>query len=357
MATRLTVALAGDPTDWLSGLRHPEDWEIPYVDRPKAVLDARDDETLRAVLARAATEFGVTPASWPDGSTARLDLAFISFYHPDRDTDLGRLRREVTLLDDQGRARWTSRWYDEPISEFVRAGAAGVLDGDPARPYLILQPGIGNGVLVDWPTFVELWNLWWDVADKAVVLGALVGWLRRQQKRGGPPPDETGDAIESRYREWQANGARPDNFAEFLGQRPWHEADLADALGCSPEIAEALLLAFGHERNTAGLWVPGSSQTAKLLQGQVELIIHAGMTTRVDAIEQVLRARGEKLAADGVAPDLDWQELRDLPTDHSRLPTLPDLPTESLRQNIALVLRYRAASALHRLRRLRDRPR
>jgi hypothetical protein len=362
VAVEVTVALVGEPSrTWENpdggdiGLRHPDDWRIPYRERPKVVLEVPEAETLGAVLRRAGREFGMPRIPWND---EEFDPPFVSFYREDRDPNFGSLQREIALVDDDGRVRWTHDWHHEPISELIRAGEAGVLNGDPRRPYLICQPPIGNGLLVDWPTLVELWKLWWDIANKVGILAGL--WMlwetksRRLKRREGPTPTDSPTIVEGRYAEWQANGGRPDNFVDFLGQRPWHVQDLADALGCTPEQAEALLIGFGHERNSAGLWVPGASEAAQLLRDNAKFVMHAGMTTRRDDVEEVLRQRAEHFQRTGSAPPLDWKELRWLREDHSRLPSY-DEPTTTFRERLSVVLQYRAASALHRIRRRLDR--
>lgn len=356
MSVNLTVAVVGSPeTTWGGGLVHPYDWEVPYAERAKVEIEVSEDTPLGYALQKAAAELGVPGPPWE--STAPYRPAFIAFYREDRDRDFGQLRSEVSLLDEHGRARWTHSWRDEAISEYIRAGDAGVLDGDPRRPYLVLQPEIGNGILADFPTFVELWKLWWDIADKvAIAAGIYAGWDLIKGKRGARKPTKSPEIVEGLYAEWKRNGGRPDNLLVLLGQRPWHEEDLANVLGCTSDEAEALMLGLGYETNSVGLWVLGQSEQAKLVQGNAEFIIHAGMTSRTDAMERVLRERAEHFRDAGKAVPLDWTELRDLPHDMSRMKLsegyeLPDVE-QSLRDRIEVVLRYRAASALFRLREL-----
>lgn len=349
----MTVAVVGDPGRvWAGGLRYPDDWQVPYDQREKLTFEVEETDALGAVLRRALQALDVPGPPSPGGGA--FDPAFIGFYSAHRQDDFGRLQPEVTLLDERNRVRWTGRWLDEPMSEFLRAGDAGVLDGDPRRPYLILQPGIGNGVLVDWQTLVELWKLWWDVADKAAILGGLwalwEGASRRLKNRQGPTPPESPEIVSGLYANWQANGGRPDNFLHFLGQRPWPLDDLAEALGCTREQAEALLIGFGHERNSAGLWVPGTSEAARLIRDNAEFVIQAGMTTRLDAVEDTLRNRAKRFQRTGEAPPLDWTKIGDLPPDLSRLSS-DETPPTTLSERLSVVFRYRAASALHRIRR------
>jgi hypothetical protein len=356
VSVKLTVAVVGSPeATWEGGLVHPDDWDVPYAARAKVEIEVPEGTPLGYALQKAATELGVPGPPWEP--TTRYRPAFIAFYREDRDRDFGRLRSEVSLLNEDGRARWTHSWRDERMSEYIRAGDAGVLDGDPRRPYLILQPEIGNGILADFPTFVELWKLWWDIANKAAIAaGIYAGWDLLKRKCGSRKPTESPQIMEGRYAEWKRNGSRPDNLLELLGQRPWHEEDLANLLGCTSDEAEALMLGLGYETNSAGLWVVGQSEQAKLLQGNAEFVVHAGMTTRTDAMERVLRGRAEHFRDTGKAAPLDWTELRDLTHDMSRMELsedyeLPDVE-QSLRDRIEVVLRYRPASALFRLREL-----
>lgn len=359
MTVELTIAVVGDlaalsaDAEGAIGGLSDEDLRTPYVDRRIVALEVEPSETLGAVLREAARTAGAQLPPW--ASWDSWVPAFISFYSAKRDPDLGWLRHEVTLLDPHERVRWTFAWADEPVGEFLRASDAGVLDGDARKPYLLLQPPMGNGIITDFPTFVELWRLWWDIADKVGILGGLwaiwKGVSPRLRRDSVPTPVDTPDLIEGLYRGWIDNGARPDNLVAFLGQRPWHLQDLAQMLDCTPAQAQALLLGFGHERNDSGLWVPGDSAPAQLLQGSAEFVIHAGMTTTRDAIERVLRERAERYASTGTTAPLDWTQMGDLPFDDRRLgPRSGQRSDVELRERLELVLRYRAASVLHRVR-------
>ena len=241
MSVKLTVAVVGSPeTTWEGGLVHPDDWDVPYAERAKVEIDVPEDTPLGHALQAAAVELGVPGPPWEPNKAYRP--AFVAFYREDRDRDFGRLRSEVSLLDEDGRVRWTHSWRDELISEYLCAGNAEVLDGDPRRPYLVLQPEIGNGVLADFPTFVELWKLWWEIANKvAIVAGIYAAWDLLKRKPRPRKPTDSPEIVEGHYAEWKRNGGRPDNLLDFLGQRPWHEEDLAHALGCTSDEAEALL--------------------------------------------------------------------------------------------------------------------
>ncbi len=313
MLTRVTVALVGDPETALvagGGLRHPEDWEMPYVERAKRELDVADDERLSSIVQRALEAFDVRVAGDPDWNAVDR-IAFIAFYKPEDERSLQRLRPDVTLVDSEGRARWEPFWQRVAYREILRAGEAGALDGDPRRPYLILQPGIGNGLLADWQTLVTVWDAFWYVMTKALAGYAGVKAYQELKERFGRGPEVVG----GHYAEWQERGARPDNMDRFLSQKLWHEADLGELLGVTTDEAIGFLSSSGYWRRENGLWECGADEAAKLLHGNLEFMVHTAMTTRRDAAERVLRERTERFLETGAAPEVDWDELGQLPRD------------------------------------------
>src|ERR1044072_83051 len=121
MGTTVTVAEGGDPrAPFMQGLRHPEDFERPWDERLRAQIEVKDTDTVLSVLKRGTEALGSELASdypfWP----------VIDFYVEGASI---RFRRILVLAEDEGRARWTSQWRDEPYSELVRAHEAGVLVG------------------------------------------------------------------------------------------------------------------------------------------------------------------------------------------------------------------------------------
>ncbi len=319
MAVAVTVALAGDPTNWLSardeygniGLRYPSDFEQSYQDREKVELDVSEDETLGAVLEGAINQWEIEAPGW--GSVLQT-VAFFDFYRPDQRLQL---HSEIALLDSDGRVRWTTEWQAVTYRELLAAGEAGLLSGDARRPYLVLQPGIGNGILVDWQTLVIVWLAFWHILEKidvALSVGekskGLLDRLRRRS-RGAP------DVVHGHLEEWSKRGARPDNVHELLGQRPWHPEDFAERFGCTTEEAEAFLMGAGFAKSASGLWRRGDDEEAKLLNGNLELAIHLGMVTKREAVEELFQQRVEEFVQTGQAPDVNWEDpaLMELPQD------------------------------------------
>jgi len=153
-------------------------------------------------------------------------LPYIDFYN--REHPRPHLRYELALLDAEGRVRWEPRWRG-----------------------LLLQPGIGNGLLADWQTLVTVWEAFRYMLDTlAPAYGAYEAkklWDKLRDRSKGAP-----EVVSSHYRDWQENGARPDNVDELLGQRPWQREEFAQRFGCTPKEAEAFLLGAGYAQGRVG---------------------------------------------------------------------------------------------------------
>lgn len=154
MSINVTVALVGDPQTAFEGLQWPGDFMKPYEKRPKVDLVVDEDETLGEVLGRAAEHWNVASAH------GFADVpAFVEFYRPDHRP---MMKVELALLDADGRVYFTHDWRNVTHSDLLAADEAGLLMGDPRRPYLLLQPGMGNGSLIDWAMLAGIWQAFRD---------------------------------------------------------------------------------------------------------------------------------------------------------------------------------------------------
>jgi hypothetical protein len=151
MANSVAVALIGDLSDRQHGVGD-ELMNVPYADLEKFELDVADDETLGSVLERAARHWDVP-----------YYRHVVAFYRPDHGLTghATRWRGMLPLVDSRGRVSWGHSFETIQYAELRRSGEAGALDGDPRRPYLILQPPAGNGVLPDWPTLISFLDVVW----------------------------------------------------------------------------------------------------------------------------------------------------------------------------------------------------
>jgi hypothetical protein len=322
--TVVSVALIGDPQtafvvgdEGITGLRFPQDFEIPYADRPKVDLEVEEDDTLGSIMLRAAQHFNVESGTWGD---TEIDMvAFIAFYTPEHEREFRGWHVELPLVDEEGRLYFDYEWKNVTFAQVQLAADAGVFVGDPTKPYLLLQPGIGNGQITDWATLHAIYEaLKYLVAGLSAAGGiyggvqavqAVINRLRERLAQAAP-------VIESQGAEWDLRRIRPDNLFNALGDGPWQRDDLAKRLGTTPEQAEAFILGAGWAQDGAGLWRRGQDEEAKFLDNTFDLVIHTGMTANREAVERLVLDRARHLLDTGQAPELDWDEvMRHLPDD------------------------------------------
>lgn len=233
-----------------------------YHDRPRITIMAAPDESLASVLERAAARFELVPP--PDyWGGARFDASHrkVIFYKPEDETEPIRRARgrlfwgELTLVAQDGRAIFgvhdlrTVRYAD-----LLRSAAAGTIEGDPLRPYLILDDGWGDAPPADWATVQVALEVAWEVAKAfAVIAGAGAGvvaarkWFLDRLGRGR-------EALRSNP-EWAQRGYRPDQFEALLLTREWKPSELAPVLGCSEAQAEGVLWIMGYALDESkGRW-------------------------------------------------------------------------------------------------------
>jgi hypothetical protein len=211
--------------------------DAPWDELPQTTVAATPDERLRDVLRRAADRIGVrltadamdahrrgadeSVGSFPSEHAAH-HLVYVGFWRPDDDDliDAGEgapamrrrlVRLETTVLivrDDAGRAVWRRPGLDATVAELLDAHAAGLLEGDPLRPYLIPSTPQGEpaAMVGEWVRFVESLRVLWHVAEALATVGgawAFVELLKAARKRRQPA---TLQAIERHAADW--GGAR-----------------------------------------------------------------------------------------------------------------------------------------------------
>jgi len=277
--------------------------EVPYSDRPKAVLEVGEDETLKTVLERAATELNVSVSGLP-GSPVD-NMGFIAFYEEGdesevrttRDSPSGKLVDsrldglwDLTTVDASGAARWSRHFSVVRYDELVRASETGFIRGDVFRPYLIASTGESEGLLLTWEglmaAFLTLRTLLREGLGEEFggIDVALLGpdpMGLRPRPHGGAYRDRlmnrrrraelAAQAIEQHQEGWATRGARPDNFREMIERAaPWSSDDLAERLGTSVGTAEAILGGFGFSQEASGLWTFREDDDAVFMNDALE---------------------------------------------------------------------------------------
>lgn len=190
-------------------------------------------------------------------------LSFIGFYNEHRaQSSFG---TTLDLAGPDGEVRWgVSPWQDVTWGELLRANEASTLDGDARRPYLVLLLPRGDGMGATWHQLLEaakqIVHTMSEVGG-AIALGKLIAdQVKGRLERGRP-------VLEEHHRDWVLNGARqPSQVREGLGYRPRHPEDVAGLLGCSQDEAEAVLGAFGFDKEAVSvLWRTKSSEAASVI--------------------------------------------------------------------------------------------
>lgn len=260
---------------------------IPYQNRTRVTLEVKGSHSLASALERAASSMNlrIPESSWR--TSFRAAHQKIAFYKPEDETEPLRRSRgrlfwsELTLVDSAGRAIFgVHDLRAVSFSELLRASDAKVIEGDPLRPYLILDDGWGDAPPADWATIKAGFDAAWDVLEALAVLGGAAGtiagtaaavtrsrkWLHERVSRARSSLDGNP--------EWGLRGYRPDQFAALLIAEQWESAEISHVLGCSEEQAEGVLWALGYVEED-GLWKVDDNDDAAFMRATLEAISYA----------------------------------------------------------------------------------
>lgn len=312
MTRSVTIAEAADPNAPPDQriLTLP-DFERDWESRLRVTLSVEDDEPLGELLTRAGRELDQLG---PHGADAPDAYAPVYFGIDAKDGQWSRALSELPLVDASGHVRWNSEWKDEPYGELVRAVEAGAIRGDPSRLYFIRMGGMGDGIVSDFPMFIENLPLLWEVIDHLATVYATykgAGWLRDRLRIAR----KAEDVAKQRAPHWEANRGLPFKLKALIWQpEGWNANELAKLLGITVPDAIALLTLFGCAEGEDQIWRARADEISKLMAGNAELLIEAHQTDRA-AIREVLKQRIKNFIETGKAPDLDWEKLSRLPLD------------------------------------------
>jgi hypothetical protein len=284
---------------------------VEYAARPATELQARADETLRSVLGRSAAELGVgvdesSETAIQTDVTALLEFA--DFYRPEDET--GWVPRkpalDVTLVDDAGRARWLDSIMDATIEELIQASRAGVLEGDPLRPYLILQVQAGAADLVrDWDQLLAGIEL---LGRALTAVGGVYGGM--VAVKAVVRRLTNGDrALRRRLDEWAGRGGGPTRVRQLFRKREWSTDEAAQLLGCTAQEAEATLHGLGFALDPHQMtWRQSGDLPAQFIVAMLDLISMAqfGSIERED-LPALIDAQIRTFTETGCIEDFDYR--------------------------------------------------
>jgi hypothetical protein len=275
----------------------------PVGDDQHVEIAADEGDTLGSVLYKAARLFGIDADTrmFP-GATLESGLYWVSFFKPqhlDPDSeDHPVVQHEVIGVDEDEIAHWAS-FRDMTCGDLIRAGEAGLIDGDVRRPYLIPWVPQGGGALPEWHVILNVLTALRDIANSPGPLlntYAIYEIVHKLARRAWPAKK----AIEHRHQQWADRGAGLREAFALVSAKPWQSKELARLLCCSQKEVEALLWGWGFSYDQhEGLWKREEGTEAGVLRYIVDLADHDHALTTGDA-NQRLRELFEDLN-DGVS--------------------------------------------------------
>lgn len=306
-----------------------------FDELPRTKLCAGTSETLREVLGRAGDDLGIgllsiervntrrrrfwprrKPEPWEEmtsepknrAAEGRFEgyLRFAAFVRPGDEengpavaSDKRLHLRRIAAVDRDGIARWTEKPLDVSLDDLLRADRAGLIDGDPLRPYLIIAVPAGDpGVMADWRALNDALAMAWEVIANLTV--GYSAWQLLEVIRGRLGGAKS--TVESREREWGERGLRPPDLATILNVRPRSTEEVSSLLACSDSEAEALLWGLGFTEGGDGMWARSSTPVPEdaVLGRVMELLL-----TTSPADLEVVRSEIEDLLQTSKDPPKD----------------------------------------------------
>ena len=289
---QVAVALVGDPK---TGLISSDEWLRPWTDREQILLEVDEKSSLGAVVERAFEAFGIRLPDW--ASTYAAAYPFVGFQ-----TESGTpgVTSSLDVVDDRGQIIWNVYDFDSiPYWQVVRSAEAGAIAGDASRLLIVLQPPSGNGILVDWPTLLQAWEIAWDVLERLATVAEVAGGAELLRRAAGKLR-KAREAVDRNRSPWAQRGAKPHDLERILLQSDWTAESAARLLGCSESDAAAVLEVFGFSEQD-GKWSRNESVDAAALdvvRKEVDYAYHM----RDQEFEVLLRERLEAFAHTGERP-------------------------------------------------------
>jgi hypothetical protein len=271
MTLEVEVALIGNPDEPIQqGVLDQAFFDLPYNERRRVRLEVDESETLAAVMERAAEAMGLRTGPGVRTFDARSNrIAFYKAEDDERFAPRGMARvfgNELILVDRDGRAIFgVYNHRAVRFTDLIRASEAGTLEGDPLRPYLMLDLGWGDAPPPDWAALQQGLEVVWQALQ---ALGVIGGAAAAASKTREWLVDRVGRArgALAAHPEWMQKGYRPDQFEALIATRDWTPAELAPLLGCSSDEAEAVLWAMGFVFDPeAKRWAKDGDDAATML--------------------------------------------------------------------------------------------
>jgi hypothetical protein len=251
----------------------------PYDARLKAEIETDDATTLGEIIDAAAMRFGI---SSPQGRVSER-LTGVVFFVP---SDAERFQRRdepwpktIRTVTPQGTPSWVVRWCDVRFGELLAASDAGMVEGDPYRPYLwpVIPQGNAGQTFLD-----ALWSLWlnWEHLLAAYGTYELARPILDRIKRA---------RAATRARGWSSQKAleRPQDLMPLLDASPRSD-EIEGALGIPITQAAPWLEGLGYVCGDDERWRAGCDGAASALHQTVLAIEGRGRAPSVEEMKVIL---------------------------------------------------------------------
>ncbi|HXN40015.1 MAG TPA: hypothetical protein VN892_18440 [Solirubrobacteraceae bacterium] len=278
------------------------------------MIETTDDASVRSVLIQAAAAMGIGLTEQTGSSWDRL--WFVDLYRPEDDFNEYHGRewlRTIPLIDEEGHAYWGNVALDATLAQLERAAAAGAVEGDPRRLYLILAFPQGVPLADDWLTTLTAIKL---AIDGLITVGGVYGGL--QAVRAARSQCERGlQSLQRNWTRWVERKGAPRDVLCLAARTPHTTGEVADLLDCSEVDAEAVLAFLGCEQGADGLWRRSASTDARFLTDAAQFAMEVPALSQWSRltdqeVADVMRRRAEALA-EGQSANIDWSPWRTRP--------------------------------------------
>ena len=281
----VTVSLYGDPDEgypWSSALENPSTTPA-YSERRSVVLSVDGSESLGRIIDRAGSHFAV-PLPLPgsgvqDYQTLSDLLGYTAFYRRGEESGLPSYVDSLTVVREDGRARFNVPWTDVLYSDLLRASQSGLVDGDVTNLYLFLPTAFGDFGGFGWPEVLAALGVVWQVIDHTATafdLASGIHWSKSLLDRLRRRSERRVEVLTRYAPSWRERGAAPADLDRLLSLRAWKADEVGALLGCSLEQAEAILWALGASYNHADRrWYVERTPEDKMVHGDFQIAIWA----------------------------------------------------------------------------------
>lgn len=309
---RLTVALIAHPDSPFTELAG-DDWTTPYAERRFAEIEAPGTASIAEVLEEAAAKLGIKPPEGHQFATYTAAHTRLGFYRPEDENGIERRvweLGELAVVDRHGRAVFGV--HDNraiTIDQLIRTAEAGLLDGDPLRPYLIVEAPYGDAPPIDLATFKVALDALWDVITAVSTVGGAVAFGKLVLDAARNRVGAGRQALDAAWPDLPQRLGRPDQLWRVVLLRPWTAQEIADLLDCETEVAEGLLLVTGFSPDEHGRWTATTTEDGKLLFELLTIVNRAEKRGRELFVDSLAVAAESFLRTGSIPEDtLDEEE-------------------------------------------------